>query len=59
MSCGLIELEDQETRVAAVQEAEPVTPRLDLEERPRPPLTTIVFPKNSGFQIGETSLSGM
>ena len=23
------------------------------------PLTTIVFPKNSGFQMGDTSLSGM
>ena len=54
----LVELQDQEARVAAVQEAEAVQARLDFQVGQVLPLTTMVSPKNSGFQMGDTSVSG-
>ena len=53
------EVEDQEARLAAVEEAEAVAPLLDVRNGQVLPLTMIMLPKNSGFQIGEMSVSGM
>ena len=56
---NVAEVEDQETRLAPVQEAEPVAALLHRLNGQVFPLTMIVFPKNSGFQMGENSPSGM
>ncbi len=53
------EVQDQEAGLAAVQEAEAVAALLHGLERPVFPLTMIMLPKNSGFQIGEMSVSGI
>ena len=55
----LIEVENQEAGLAAVEEPEAVAALLDVQERPRVPLTMTMLPKNSGFQIGENSPVGM
>ena len=52
----VLQPQDQEARVAAVQESEAVPPLLRLSLGQVRPLTTIALPKNSGFQIGATSL---
>ena len=52
------ELEEQEAAIAAIEDAEAIPTRLDVERWQVLPLTSIVLPKNSGFQIGDTSLSG-
>ena len=53
------EIENQEARVAPVQEPEAVASLLNGLERPRVAIHHIVLPKNSGFQIGEMSVNGL
>ena len=53
------QFQGQEPRIAAIEETEAIAARFDIQVWPVLPLTTIVLPKNSGFQIGEMSLLGM
>jgi hypothetical protein len=56
LHAGMVELEDEEAGVAAVEQAQAIAPLLDVQVGPGRPLTTMVLPKNSGFQMGEMSL---
>jgi hypothetical protein len=53
------EAEDQKPRLAAVEEAEPLATLLTWRNGQVLPLTMIMLPKNSGFQIGEMSVLGI